>query len=82
MPVVKCPRVPEYACTARTAEGLCTRDFVILDGPDAQCSYLREQNVKRAEISIREIRDKERQGKKITDSWNYGVEDEASERTD
>jgi hypothetical protein len=82
MPVVKCPRVGEYACTARTAGGLCTRDFVVLDGPDAHCAYLREQNIKRAELRIKEIRDMEKQGKKITEFWNDGINEEAGERTD
>ncbi len=70
MPVVKCPRVPEHACTARSAEGLCTRDIVVLDGPDAYCSYLREQNVKRAELRIVEVRNKESKGQKEFEYWN------------
>ena len=79
MPVVKCPRVGEYACTARTAEGRCTRDFVVLEGPMAQCSYLHEQNVKRAQLQIVEVRRKEGEGKKISDYWD---KEEAGERSD
>jgi hypothetical protein len=82
MPVVKCPDLGEYACTARTAEGRCTRDIVVLEGPDAKCSYLYEQNIKRAELRIKEIRKEEGEGKKITEFWNDGINEEAGERTD
>lgn len=80
MPVVKCPRVGEYACTARTAEGLCTRDVVVLEGPDASCSYLHEQNVLREQLRIKEVNKGE--GKKITAFWDNGINEEAGERTD
>jgi len=78
MPVVKCPRVGEYACTAKTAEGVCTRDIVVLEGPDARCSYLYEQNVKRAELRIREIRETESKGQKVLHFWE-GDEEERDE---
>jgi len=75
MPIVKCPDLGEYACTARTAEGRCTRDTVVLDGPDARCSYLREQNVKRAELRIREIRETESKGQKVLHFWEEDEEE-------
>jgi hypothetical protein len=75
MPVVKCPRVNEYACTARTADGLCTRDFVVLEGPMAQCSYLHEQNVRRAQLRIREVREEESKGQKVLHFWKEDEEE-------
>jgi len=78
-PVLKCPRVSEYACVARTAEGVCTRDTVVLDGPDARCSYLHEQNVRRAGLQIVEVMRKESKGQKVVDYWDR---EEAGERTD
>ncbi len=69
-PVVSCPQVPPHRCPARTAEGRCTRDAIVLDGPDAYCSYLREQSIRRIQLRIKEIRELEKKGVKITDFWD------------
>lgn len=71
MPVVSCPQVPPLHCPARTAEGRCTRDTIVLEGPDAKCSYLAEQCRRRGELRVVEVLRAEKRGERVRDIFDF-----------